>query len=148
VISWPLGFVMLALGKGKWFLTTETVGHIVHVILILVFLRALDLPGVGVAFFSLYALYVLIVFGVANFLTQFSWSSAALSLNLIGSILLIVTLAVVQLSSEIVALSYGLLVLLIASVACLRGLVYRLGSESSFAKRICLVPGIRQICGF
>ena len=25
VISWPLGFLMLALGKGKWYLITETV---------------------------------------------------------------------------------------------------------------------------
>jgi hypothetical protein len=33
VISWPLGFVMLALGKGKWFLVTETAGQLGHLAL-------------------------------------------------------------------------------------------------------------------
>ena len=36
VISWPLGFVILALGKGRWFLLTETSFNLMHFAMIAV----------------------------------------------------------------------------------------------------------------
>lgn len=58
VISWPLGFVMLALGKGQWFFVTETLANALHLALIGVGLWVLGLEGVALAFFILYlALY-------------------------------------------------------------------------------------------
>ncbi len=50
VISWPLGFVMLALGKGRWFLFTETTFNVIHLLLIAMGLFVFGLEGVSIAF--------------------------------------------------------------------------------------------------
>jgi PST family polysaccharide transporter len=57
VISWPLGFVMLAMAKTRLLFVTELLSNIVHILLIILGLHLFGLVGVAYAFFSLYILH-------------------------------------------------------------------------------------------
>lgn len=52
VISWPLGYVMLALSKGQWYFVTETLANVLHLGLIGAGLWALGIEGVALWRFS------------------------------------------------------------------------------------------------
>lgn len=74
VVAWPLGFVMPALGKDKWFLISETGGHLLHLALVLAGLHLFGLTGVAVAFFVVYLAYTIAVLSIARHLVGFRWS--------------------------------------------------------------------------
>ena len=147
VISWPLGFVMLALGKGLWFFVTETLGNALHLILIGLGLMTLGLQGVAVAFFLMYLVYTAVVYGVSRRLTGFRWSFASRRLLL----LLLPTVALTFLAGRLLPLwpatVFGLVTSAVASVLCLRGLVQRIGAEHRIVCIACRVPGVRWACG-
>lgn len=75
VISWPLGYVMLALGKGRWFLLAETSFNLVHVALIALGLPLFGVEGVAIALFIMYLGYILAVYLVCRHPIGFAWSA-------------------------------------------------------------------------
>ena len=99
------------------------------------------------AFFILYVAYVVGVFLVARHLTGFSWSSATRRLFIL--LLPIATLAFLagRLLPIWQATGVGVIVTLLTSVLCLRGLVKRIGFEHRIVKMSFRVPGIRWVCG-
>ena len=76
VASWPMGFILLAKGKGNIFLCTELSGNIVVIGLVLVLIHYFGLPGTGMAFFGLFVFYWVLIFAVVQRLSGFSWSTA------------------------------------------------------------------------
>ena len=76
VASWPMGFILLAKGRGKLFFCTEFLGSIIHIGLVLVLLHYFGLPGTGMAFFGLFIFYWALIFAVVQRLSGFSWSAA------------------------------------------------------------------------
>lgn len=74
VISWPLGFVMLALGKERWFLLTETCFHLAHISLVAAGIKCFGFEGIAIAFFATYLVYIFAVHTASNQLIGFSWS--------------------------------------------------------------------------
>lgn len=141
VISWPLGFVMLALGKGRWFLLTESSFNLLHVALIALGLRLYGIEGVAVAFFVMYVGYIVAVHLVSRHLLAFRWSAECTRLGL----LLFPTLGVTFIASRFLpvwpATVFGLSLTLAASVLCLRGLVARVGSQHRIVRAITKLPG-------
>lgn len=65
VLSWPLGFALLAAGAGKTFVFTETVGTGVFVLGVAAGLPVLGVLATGVAFLALYLAYLPLVFWFA-----------------------------------------------------------------------------------
>lgn len=144
ILSWPLGYVMLALGKGRWFFLTETGANALHLLLIFVGLITLGVEGTAIAFFLLYLVYTAAVLGVARHLTGFVWSDANRRLMMWLLPIVAVTFVAERLLPLWPATLAGLLVTLIASILCLRELVCRLGTENSVARIIISrMPGIR-----
>ncbi|WP_099426142.1 O-antigen translocase [Vibrio splendidus] len=74
VISWPMGFIILAKGRSKTFIATETVINIIHVVLIIYLLDNLGLEGVAIAYPLLYSIYTLMILCVSKYLIDFRWS--------------------------------------------------------------------------
>lgn len=74
VVSWPLSYVLLALGKNRFYLLSETTINITHVILITVGLHFLGLVGVGIAFGVIYLFYTPMVFLMVRKVIGFKWS--------------------------------------------------------------------------
>ena len=147
VVSWPLGFVMLALGKGRWYFFTETGGNGLHLMLIFVGLITLGIEGTAIAFFLLYLFYTVAVLAVTHHLTGFAWSIE--NRRLMAWLLLIVagTFVAERLLQLWPATLAGLLVTLIASILCLRGLIRRIGRDHRIVRQLSRLPGMRIICG-
>ncbi|MDS4031678.1 MAG: O-antigen translocase [Candidatus Contendobacter sp.] len=147
VVSWPLGFVMLALGKGQWFFVTETLFNAVHLALIAVGLVAVGIEGVALAFFILYLGYTAAVYGVGRHLTGFRWSLASQKLLLVLLPIIAVAFIAARLLPLWPATGFGIVATGVASVLCLRGLVQRIGPDHRIVHAACRVPGMQWACG-
>lgn len=76
VMSWPLGFVLLAAGAGKTFVVTESLGIGVFVAGVFVGLPVIGVTATGVAFLALYVLYLPLVWWLGGRLIGFRWTRA------------------------------------------------------------------------
>lgn len=76
VMSWPLGFVLLAGGYGKTFIITETLGMGVFVLGILFGLPLIGVTATGVSFLALYAVYLPLVWWLGGRKIGFHWNKA------------------------------------------------------------------------
>ncbi|RMG72476.1 MAG: O-antigen translocase [Chloroflexi bacterium] len=74
VISWPLGYLVLAQGKGKLFFVTELAANIVYISFAYWGAKSIELIGVGVAFFILYLFYSVLMTIVAFRISGFRWT--------------------------------------------------------------------------
>lgn len=147
VISWPPGYVMLALGKGRWFFATDTLWNLLHITLVWIGLLNWGLAGASIAFFAFYVVVTMTVYWVAHRLTGFRWSAGSRRLLLL--FLPIVALAFLAARGLPLwpATAFGVAVSLAASVLCLRGLAQRVGPEHRAVRMACKVPGMRRACG-
>jgi PST family polysaccharide transporter len=74
VVSWPLGFLFLARGKRMLFFGSELVANLCYLGLVFFGVRQWQLPGVGVAFFGMYVVYVVLMTVLSHCLIGFRWS--------------------------------------------------------------------------
>jgi PST family polysaccharide transporter len=74
VISWPLGFVILAKGRSKIFLCTETVANIFHLMMIWLCTSTWGLAGTGIAFMLLYIWVTIMVYAVVFHISKTHWT--------------------------------------------------------------------------
>jgi len=91
VISWPMGFIILAKGVRSLFFLTEGLAAVVQVGLTVLFVRWFGVTGAGMAFFGLYVVHGCVVYIAARKLSGFRWSPAnrrtgAVVLSLIGAV--------------------------------------------------------------
>jgi PST family polysaccharide transporter len=89
VVSWPIGFIIVAEGRQALFFWTELAYTLVHVGLAWVLVATWGAHGAGVAFFLSYAFHVFLIYAVVRGLTGFRWSATnrrlgAIFLALIG----------------------------------------------------------------
>ena len=89
VFSWPLGFVMLAKGKGKLFFVTEAFACVLHLIGVFAFIRFWGLKGAGIAFMVLYIVYTVLMLLVMRKLVRASWTRRTFDLALFSSTVMI-----------------------------------------------------------
>jgi antigen flippase len=145
VISFPLGFVMLVLGKWRLYLLTETSFNIIHVTLINLGLQLYGLEGVAIAFFVLYAGYIIAVYLICRHLIGFAWSVefkkiAVFTLPSFGA-----TFVACRNLSLWPASFIGLSLTLVVSVFCLRALAIRVGPEHRIVRAIARLPGAKSL---
>ena len=70
VFSWPLGFVVLAQGKGNLFFITEAFSCGLQLAGVFLFTRKYGLDGAGIAFFVLYVFYTCLMLFVMQMLVD------------------------------------------------------------------------------
>jgi O-antigen/teichoic acid export membrane protein len=76
VLSWPLGFVILAHGAGKTFVLTESLGIAVLVAAIWIGVPLIGVTATGVAFLVMYGLYLPFVWALGRRMIGFRWTRA------------------------------------------------------------------------
>lgn len=76
VMSWPLGFVLLAAGAGKTYVATEGLGMGIFVLGVLIGLPLIGVTVTGVAFFALYVAYLPLVWVLGGRRIGFRWTRA------------------------------------------------------------------------
>lgn len=76
VISWPLGFIILAQGRGKLFFASELIMNLLHVGLIFGCSRVWGLLGTGIAFALLYTVHVGAMTFVSQWIAKTHWTKS------------------------------------------------------------------------
>lgn len=76
IVSWPLGYILLARGAGRIFILTETLGTGVFVLSVAIGLPLLGETASGMAFLALYLAYLPLVWWLGRRFIGFRWSQA------------------------------------------------------------------------
>jgi len=127
VVSWPLGFVQLALGRSRLFAATELFFSLLHILLTVLCLHWFRLKGVGVAFFLMYACLVVVLLLVCHRLTRFVWSNQVTRYVLVSVASVAVTFVALLWLNFPLGLGVASLVSTAASIWCLLELRSKLG---------------------
>lgn len=80
VISWPMGFIIMAKGRGVILMLTELAAYGMYVALAWLGLKLFGLVGTGMAFLGLYIFHALMIYGVVRKIAGFRWSKGSLAL--------------------------------------------------------------------
>jgi enterobacterial common antigen flippase len=131
VISWPVGFLQLALGASRWFAATETIFVGLWAALTYSMCEAFGIIGSAYAFALTYALYTAGMLWVARVLIDFSWSTGTLRLILASATFVGVAYAARFLWSESATLIAGSAVTLVSAAFCLHSLYHRLDRDGN-----------------
>jgi PST family polysaccharide transporter len=75
VLTWPLGFIILAKGRAGLFFWTDFAYSVVHLALAWLCIRTVGVNGSGMAFFGSYIFHALIIYPIAVQVSGFRWSS-------------------------------------------------------------------------
>jgi PST family polysaccharide transporter len=95
IASWPLGFALLAAGRGKTYVTLELVAFGVFFVATVSLLPFFGIEGAGIGYFIMYVLYVSLLILVGRVGNGFRWSTAVVR---DGSILFTLAAALVLLA--------------------------------------------------
>lgn len=140
IVSWPLGFIILAKGMGKTFFCSEAFANVFYLAGIWFCVKIWDLPGTGIAFLFLYVVYTAVVYTIGYSISRTRWNRAN-----VGHITTFAAiLAVIGLISALVHnpwYQYPVNTLLLAglSVYCLRRLSRKSGINfNELLSRFCL----------
>jgi len=76
VITWPMGFIIVAKGRQNLFFFSELAWTVVAVGLAWLCVTRFGLTGAGIAFFGSYVFHGLLIYPIVNRLSGFRWSSA------------------------------------------------------------------------
>jgi antigen flippase len=76
VITWPMGFIVVAKAKQAIFFATELAWALVSLGLAWVCVRSFGLNGAGIAFFGSYVFYGFLLYPIVHRLSGFRWSTA------------------------------------------------------------------------
>jgi PST family polysaccharide transporter len=76
VITWPMGFILLAKGRANLMIGTQLAWAIVNVGLSWFCVSRVELNGAGVAFFGSYIFHGLMLYPIVRQLSGFRWSAA------------------------------------------------------------------------
>lgn len=147
VVSWPMAFIILAMGKGRWFFLTETSFNGLHVVLIALGLHFFGIEGVSLAYCLLYVGYTAAVYAVSHRLIGFHWDAATLRLAMTSLLLLLLGFFICRTLPAAVSAIVGAAFVPATMVFCVRSLIKRTGSNNRVVQKLLRLPGGRLIAG-
>ena len=148
VISWPMGFIQLAMGASRWYLITETVFAAINAALLIGLVETYGVIGAAYAFALTYSLYVIGMIWVGRVLIGFRWSRDVIRLLLItGTLVGLGVIVSGQAGGEVFGTVAGGVLTAIGGMLSVRGLVRRLGANSSLGRLVSTIPGGRWVIG-
>lgn len=96
IISWPLGYILLAKGLSRIFITTEIVFNSISIILIYLFIKLFGLNGIGMAYVLNYIIYTIIMLFICYKVSSLKWAKSIV--YILGLSLLFITINIIMLS--------------------------------------------------
>ena len=76
VVSWPMGFIIVASGRQGLFFWSELAYTVVHLGAAWTLVKSLGVNGAGIAFSASYVFHGLMIYMIVRRLTGFRWSPA------------------------------------------------------------------------
>jgi len=140
VISWPMGFIIIVKGSGRFFALTSSVTSFVHLSLVLVGTKFFGLEGTAFAFCLLNMFHILWTMYLGHRLIDFRWSASVIRLLTVLLPIAALTMLQSRYLPLIPSTVIGLLASFITGLFCLRGLCGRLGSSHRIVKLLKKIP--------
>jgi O-antigen/teichoic acid export membrane protein len=143
VMSWPLSYVILAVGAGRTFVLTETLANGVFVLGVLFGLPLIGVRATGAAFLALYACYLPLVWWLGGRRIDFRWTTAV---RLMGLAIFTAAVAVNVAAwwSELLGAALGVVLALALGVFALVRLSMMAGAGGTVGKVIALGKRIQR----
>jgi antigen flippase len=120
VISWPMGFIIIAKGARNLFFWSELGWTVVYVALAWVCVTAFALNGAGIAFFGSYVFHVLMIYLIVRRLSGFQYSASNVKASLLFILVLIFVFCGLYGLPYRVAMVVGIFVLTATSIYSIR----------------------------
>jgi len=140
VVSWPMGFILLAKGETRWFVIAESLFNVCQIGLTIFFLKTEGLVGAAHAFALMYGLYVLAMMALSRKLSSFKWSRKAFRLLTTTAILVTITFMLQEFASDFAKLGFGTILCIASAVFSLRGIFSRLGNTHRLTCMVAKFP--------
>jgi PST family polysaccharide transporter len=138
IASWPLGFVLLAAGRGRAFMLTEAMGAAVLVGMTAVLLPRLGLLAPGIAYVTTYLVYLPVLYLLARRLIGFAPSRSVSAAAGLTSLAVFGTFALVTLFPMLGA---GCGVLLAVGLAAFAAVRLQHALPAPLARLVSRLPG-------
>lgn len=129
VISWPLGFVMLALGRGRIFLFIETALKVLEIAAIALALQYFGIKGVAIAFSTIAAIYLFVSYLTCRNLIGLAWSTSSKKIIAVSLTASSLSFAALHVTEALTGQLIGIAATLLMGVYCLKALADRIGTE-------------------
>ena len=123
VITWPMGFIIVAKGEQKIFFWAELAWTVVNVGLSWICVSSFGLNGAGIAFFGSYVFHWLLIYPIVRRLSGFRWSAANSKTGLLFLSLIAVVFCGFYVLPLLLATGIGTLAVILSGVYSIRVLV-------------------------
>ena len=140
VITAPMGFIMPAKGLGRWFSFSHTFYNVLNLSLIFVLINKYNVLGVAIAYFISSFVHGLLIYGIAHYLIDFSWTANARKLLVCLLPIAGGQFVASTLLPEIQAAVIGMFTTAGASFFCFYELGARVGENHKIFRMISRVP--------
>ena len=130
VITWPMGYIIVAKNRRLVFFATELAWTVVNVALSWLCIDRFGLNGAGIAFFASYVFHAAVVYILVGRLTGFRWSAANRRTGLVYVTAVSVIFAAFLVLPPAWATAAGALVLIASCIHSARGLITLVSPES------------------
>ncbi|MFZ4536434.1 O-antigen translocase [Propionivibrio sp.] len=114
VISWPMGFIIVAKGVQNLLIFSELAWTVVYLGLAWLFVSYFKLKGAGIAFFGSYIFHVFMIYLMVRRLSGFRWSSANIQTGLLFLSLIAVTFCSFYSLPPLLAMGVGILAIFLS----------------------------------
>lgn len=129
VITWPIGFIIVAKNRQTIFLAAEVAWTLVNVGLTWICVMAFGLNGAGMAFFGSYVFHGLMIYAIVRRLSGFRWSMESVKTGLLFLSSIAVVFGGFYALPALWATGLGTVVMVLSSVYSLRVLLNFVSSD-------------------
>ena len=140
IVSWPMGYILLAHGDKPAFLVCELTTAVVHVLLVWAGVHFLGPIGAGLGYAGQYLFYVVLLLVVTRVRHGYIPSPSNCRLLLAGLVLVLLAFGSTFIAQDVYRYIVGSMLLLLSMGWSLYGLLVRLGSER-------VMNGLQKILG-
>jgi antigen flippase len=123
VVTWPLGFIIVAKGEQSLFFWSELAWTVVHISLAWICVGHYGVVGAGIAFFGSYIFHLLLIYPIVRKLSGFRWSADNRATGLIFFSLIAVVFCGFYVLPALWAACLGTVAALLSAAYSIRSLV-------------------------
>jgi len=118
VVSWPVGFILLAKGRSRLFMLSEVSASVLQIVFTILCLRVWGLEGIGMAFFFLYVAYTILMLFIVNRISGFFWTRQSLQFISFAGVLCILIFIISRSLPSSVAFVLSISIAIMVTVIC------------------------------
>jgi len=138
VITWPMGFIIVAKGDQKIFFLAELAWTVVAITLAYVCISSFGVDGAGIAFFASYVFHALLIYPIVHRLSGFEWSKDSMLAGLLFLGLIAIAFCGLYVLPRLLAASVGFVTVVVGTGYSLRILLKLISLEQ-------IPPSIRRL---